>query len=280
MANEVPMVPKKSGNTNRISPAKHWCFTFNNYDLCIVEEMVLKFQEITDAFCMQEERGKEGTPHIQGIISLKKKARPLELGFDKSIHWEVARKVKESYEYCCKEDTRNGKIWTYNWNIPRPIKIITELYGWQKEIEDIVINKMPDDRTVYWRWEPVGGVGKSAFCKYMHVKYKALVIRGGGCKDISNMILNTDMEQCRCVIIDIPRANGNNVSFKAIECIKDGFITNTKYECGIKAFNSPHLIIFSNFEPVTTELSIDRWDIKRIMMSYQEIVNDVFKLNV
>jgi DNA-directed RNA polymerase subunit N (RpoN/RPB10) len=274
------MVPRKSGNTNRISPAKHWCFTFNNYDLRIVEEMVPKFQELCDSFVMQQERGEEGTPHIQGVISLKKKSRPLELGFDKTIHWEVARKVKQSYEYCCKEDTRDGKVWTHNYYIPRPIKIIKNLYSWQKELEDIVINTMPDDRTVYWRWEPVGNTGKSAFCKYMHVKYGALVIRGGGCRDISNMILNTDMEQCRCVIIDIPRANGNNVSFKAIECIKDGFITNTKYETGIKAFNPPHLFIFSNFEPVCDDLSMDRWDIKRIMMSYQDMVNDTFKLNV
>jgi hypothetical protein len=269
---------RKSGNTSRISPAKNWCFTFNNYNICIVESMVPRFQELCEKFCMQEEVGENGTPHIQGVITLKKKARPLELGFDKSIHWEVSRKVKESFEYCCKSDTRNGKIWTHNYLVPREIKIIKNLYKWQEELEDIVKNSEPDDRSVIWRWEPNGNVGKSAFCKYMFVKYKTLVIRGGSCKDISNMIMNTDMEQCRSVIIDIPRSNGNNVSFKAIECIKDGFITNTKYETGTKAFNPPHLIVFSNFMPECKDLSFDRWDIKMIMLDDIDKINVLFKI--
>ena len=41
-------------------------------------------------------------------------------------------------------------------------------------------------------------------------------------------------------------------------------ICNTKYETGMKLFNSPHLIVFSNFYPDTDKLSADRWKIALI----------------
>lgn len=278
MTTVVPNGSEKSCNTKRISPAKNWFFTYNNYDLCYIENMLVpRFQELCDKYVMQQECGKEGTPHIQGVITLKKKARPLELGLEKAIHWEKVRNVKESYEYCCKEDTRDGKVWTHNYYVPRPLKIITKLYAWQKELEDAIVNTEPDGRTLYWRWETTGNIGKSSFCKYMYVKHRAYVVKGGSCVNICNMIFNTDMEQCRCFIIDIPRRKKNNVSYTAIECILDGMITNTKYECGIKAFNPPHVIVFSNFPPDTDEtVSMDRWDIKKIEPCLQQKVDILF----
>jgi hypothetical protein len=58
--------------------------------------------------------------------------------------------------------------------------------------------------------------------------------------------------------------NQNKVSYSSIECIKNGMITNTKYETGFKVFNPPHVVVFSNFPPDEEKLSADRWNIKEI----------------
>ena len=69
------------------------------------------------------------------------------------------------------------------------------------------------------------------------------------------------------IVIDVPRDNGNTVSYKAIEQIKNGMICNTKYETGMKLFNSPHIIIFANMPPEEHKLSADRWKIFEISSS-------------
>jgi hypothetical protein len=43
-------------------------------------------------------------------------------------------------------------------------------------------------------------------------------------------------------------------------------ICNTKYETGVKVFNSPHIFVFANFPPdKPDELSNDRWIIKELL---------------
>lgn len=72
------------------------------------------------------------------------------------------------------------------------------------------------------------------------------------------------MDECECVIFDIPRNQGNNVSYSAIESIKNGLICNTKYETGTKVFNSPKIMVFSNMAPDLESLSEDRWKIRNL----------------
>lgn len=73
------------------------------------------------------------------------------------------------------------------------------------------------------------------------------------------------MNDVTMLIIDVPRNNGNNISYSAVECILNGMITNTKFETGVKVFNAPHVVVFSNYEPDTEKLSEDRWSIKKII---------------
>jgi len=56
------------------------------------------------------------------------------------------------------------------------------------------------------------------------------------------------------------------MAYGEIEDIKNGFITNFKYETGSKKFNAPHVVIFSNDPPFdTTAFSKDRWKIHKIV---------------
>jgi len=99
----------------------------------------------------------------------------------------------------------------------------------------------------------------------MYVKHKAITIQGGKLADIMNIVFNLNMDECRMLLIDIPRNNLNHVSYSAIECILNGMITNTKYETGVKVFNPPHVVCLSNFDPDLDKLSEDRWNVIEIV---------------
>jgi len=79
-----------------------------------------------------------------------------------------------------------------------------------------------------------------------------------------HLIFEAPEERLETMIIDVPRDNGNNISYKAIESIKNGMIYSPKYEGGYKLFNSPHIIVFANQAPQQERLSSDRWVITQI----------------
>jgi len=262
MKNSSNSSTEKSGNTKQISPSLHWCFTLNNYNEDDIN--TLCSSDSSKKYIFQEETGENGTPHLQGYIEFVTKIRPKSVFKNDKIHWEKTRDVKASIIYCSKDETRTGRIFNKNINIPKPLKVITQLYPWQKEVEKIY-NTEPDDRTIHWYWEPEGNVGKTAFIKYLLTKYGALYCSGGKLADIMNLVFNSDMEQTNAVLFNIPRCHKGHISYAALENIKDGLVCNTKYETGFKVFNSPHIFVFANFPPDDTEqLSQDRWNIVRI----------------
>lgn len=262
----------ENGNTNLSKGVKqgvqlkNWCFTWNNYsgltDLGILETT---FEYYCKRFVFQEEMGENGTKHVQGVIECKKKMRFSEFKLPKQIHWEKTRNIEASLSYCCKEETRCGK--TVSFGIPKPIVIIeeNEFYDWQKDVIKIIRNK-PDNRKIIWIFESIGNTGKSSFVKHCAVKKLCWFCNGGKCNDLINLVYNKNMDICNCVIWDLPRSNRGRVSYDAIECIKNGLITNLKYETGDKIFNTPNIIIFSNYLPYDISgLSEDRWSIFEIV---------------
>jgi len=249
---------------------KKFCLTLNNWNEEEVNNIVkIAVSVLKCEYILGYEIGECGTPHIQGFLLLDKKKswdsvhKSLN---NKRIHLECAKgSIKENIAYC----TKDNNFITNIKGLKRrdPLKIITDLYPWQSEIVELLKTE-PDGRTVHWYWENTGGAGKSAFCKYMFVNHNVLVIQGGRLCDIMNILFNYNCDNLRMIIIDIPRRNGNKISFAAVECILNGMITNTKYETGVKVFNPPHLVVFSNFEPDTIHMSIDRWRITEII-NYQ-----------
>jgi len=253
-----------NGNTNlplkklkQPTQCKNWFFTFNNYcfeDIAILES---KFKIICYKYIFQEELGENGTKHLQGCIFLKKKMRFSEFDLDKKIHWETTNNPKKAEEYCQKVNTRNGNI--YKFGYPADIKIITELLPWQQEMENL-LNIEPSDRKIHWVWSKKGGFGKSAFTKYMAVKHGINFVNGGDYNNICNIIYNLKIHEnnIKMIIFDLPRAS-TRISYKALEQIKNGMITNLKYETGMCLFNNVHLVVLSNIKPDYDKLSKDRF---------------------
>ena len=280
---------RSGGNGNTNPPAKekkqsvqiiNWFFTFNNYDLKTdIEILEVKFKEICKKYVFQREIGKCGTHHLQGNIVLKKPMRYTEFKLSTKIHWEKTRNDTAAAEYCKKSETSVKDSTPYIYGYPKPIKIITDLYDWQSEIVALFQTE-PDGRSVHWFWDKIGGAGKSSFTKYMFVKYGAITIQGGKLADIMNIMFNLNFDEVKMIMIDIPRNNGNKISYSSIECILNGMITNTKFETGVKVFNAPHVVVFCNFEPEKDKLSEDRWKIKELKHSKIVIEEEVITKDI
>lgn len=253
------MAPTREGNT-RVSASKFWCFTFNNFKShnFTCEEVGSLLSKV-GKYHFGEEVGEKGTPHLQGFIQLFKKGRPSELVKIPEIHWE---KTNGSYQQNINYTKKSGKVFT-NMDIVKDPMDELEFLPWQKTIIDI-ISKEPDSRKIHWFWEEYGGVGKTTFSKHLHLKYNALYVCGKS-SDIKYAITSLKVKP-KIVILDITRSteHQDKVSYQALEEVKNGIFFNTKYESGMCVFNTPHVIVFSNFYPNEEMLSKDRWDINNI----------------
>lgn len=265
------LVPDSVGdcNTNSVpsssqpNPCMHWFFTWNNYPSDWQSQLCRVFDTLANKYAFQQEVGNSGTHHIQGVVSLIKRNRPTAFGLPKQIHWEKVRDLKHAYDYCTKEDTRVPDTVPVTKGMPKPLKLITPSKWWQLELLELIETE-PDDRKVHWYWSKEGGVGKSQFAKYLVAKKNALFFEEGKKADIMHLIFEAPEERLERIIIDVPRDNGNRVSYKAIESIKNGMIYSPKYEGGYKLFNAPHIIVFANEPPEVERMSANRWVIKQI----------------
>ena len=149
--NNRPPLPNKK---KQISPAKRWCFTFNNYTDADISSIVPDITRLCDYAIIGAKVGESGTPHLQGYVEFKTKVRPLSCGFP-SMNWEKCKGNRASNTAYCSKD---GKV-IFSLGLPKPINIIDTLKDWQKDIENIMMTE-PDDRTIYWYWENKGNVDR------------------------------------------------------------------------------------------------------------------------
>ena len=249
----------KSLTTKRETASKNWCFTLNNYTDSEYQDILTFLNNGSNKYIIGKEKGEKGTPHLQGYIELEKKMRLSEVKtLCKRIHFEKTKGTQEdNIKYCSKE----GDYIIKGLKVKKPLKLIQkeQLYNWQKEIIEI-IEKEPDDRKVYWYWCEKGRSGKTSFAKYLSYHYQAIPIEGK-----KNDILFCAAEyESELYIFDFERSMEEYISYGAIEKIKNGYYMCSKYESKPIIRNPPHVIIFANFEPDKSQLSLDRWKIKKL----------------
>jgi len=84
-----------------MSQAKHWCFTYNNYNPNAIPDTL---PDGSVYLIFGKEVAETGTPHLQGFISYSKPRRLNQVrAFLPLAHWTVARNLSGSIEYCKKE---------------------------------------------------------------------------------------------------------------------------------------------------------------------------------
>ena len=267
------------GGNTEVTPVKraiqyrYWCFTYNKYDVEKVETMEIVLRMEADWYVFQEEVGESGTAHLQGTICWKKKKRLTECKevWCPTIHWEKTKSVKASVAYCSKMDTRkpDGMQWTHGIELPDEV-VCPSVYGWQEKVIEIVSGAV-DKRKIHWFHEGSGGKGKSELCKWLVMKKNALMCDGKG-KDAFHMISKFPNKR-KVIVYDLPRSfKQDRMDWGALEQIKNGLIFSGKYDSTQVVFNAPHIIVFSNEEPLRNDvLSKDRlvvWDNKRKVIVY------------
>lgn len=168
-------------------------------------------------------------------------------------------------------------LWARDLTIPpRPDR------PWHRELMAEVEKKnCPEgDRKVIWYVDSIGGTGKSHFAKYMSRTYRDESGYDWLClsaldepKEAYNQLMQALESGFRYkgFIVDVARGHKfKRGLYTYLETFKNGQLTATKYQGGCLEFNTPWVIVLSNFWPKTEMMSRDRWDIRKISSETHE----------
>ena len=131
---------------------------------------------------------------------------------------------------------------------------------WQQQLEAIL---KPSYRRVYWIVGAKGNEGKSWFQDALLSKYGYdRAVQLDVCSkpaDIYYILSHRPLQTTDVFIFNDARSL-DDVSYIALEQIKDGRVSSTKYCSQILDFRRPNIVIvFSNRPPIHSKLSKDRW---------------------
>lgn len=93
-----------------------------------------------------------------------------------------------------------------------------------------------------------GNTGKSAFAKWIALNYNAWYTTGGAYKDLAQAY----DEQPDIAIFDCARSTEDSISYRFLKCLKQGIISKIKYFSRSAWIKIPHIIVFANFKPCTS----------------------------
>lgn len=251
-----------SGNTLPTRRANKWCFTMYNYDMDVMDKLLSNYGKfiIGEEICPQTKN-----KHLQGYINFDKRLRfnQVKQILGNETHIEAVRGTEDdNIKYCMKDGCYKTNIKILKENKPKKPELWQD---WQYELEKQHTENEPDNRSIYWYYDCCGNTGKTSFVKYMLMTYEneCIVINKGKYSDMMNQIYSCEMKYCRTVMVDIPRSM-REVSYGALESIKDGIITNSKYETGVKVIGNQNVFIFCNYNPCLEEFSKDRYIVKKL----------------
>nr|QKV51177.1 putative replication associated protein [Crucivirus sp.] len=131
-------------------------------------------------------------------------------------------------------------------------------YVWQANLLNELLQK-PHDRKIIWIWEQIGNVGKTHMAMYLTAIHKAAYLQNGKSADIAHAYNGQ-----KIVVFDFTRTVEEVINYGTIEAIKNGIIFSPKYNSQTKVFAKPHVVIFANFPPKQSAMSLDRWDIREL----------------
>lgn len=230
------------------------------------KDMVEAFEQIKEVlipmcnkYVFGEEYGKKGmTPHIQGAFILHSKMRASTINkevFNGKASLFKLKNWDRAFKYCCKE----GNNIISSQKIPKPLKIIDKLYGWQNEVLEL-IKVEPNDRDIIWVYGGYG-TGKTQFGKYLvHHKY-AFGPLDGEKRHILSVVGQNVNEECFIIYLTADESIYQKHSlFDCIEKIKDGwFMSHFGTEnTGPIFMNSPHIIVMANERPDFDKTNMDQ----------------------
>lgn len=264
MENNGTMEQVEQAPRNTNIKGRNWLLTWNNHK----EDDLKWLEQYTQVNCKdyayQEEIGEKGTPHLQIFLEYHNPRHFNSVKEDfKLCHVEQCKNKLACKLYCQKKETRNG-ITKKKEGPKDPLKDL-ELRDWQKEVIDLMTTE-PNDRIIYWFFDPVGNKGKTTLAKHLCINYPNQVLYlSGKANDIKYGVANfIEKNKLKLAIFDYTRSQEEYISYEALESIKNGIFFNTKYESGMVVYDVPHVVVLANFRPDMTKLSADRWVLKEV----------------
>lgn len=142
----------------------------------------------------------------------------------------------------------------------RPKKSIEchPLRDWQQDL-NAVLNLTPDDRTIFFVVDLIGGKGKSWFAHYYASLHNNVQVLLPGKKADMAFTLKNDV---RVLFLDAPRSKqGDFIQYDFLEDVKNGYVFSGKYESKMKILAKVHVVVNMNEYPDMSKLSRDRYNI-------------------
>jgi len=131
-----------------------------------------------------------------------------------------------------------------------------ELKEWQTQLAE-VLGTTPDDRIIHIIVDPVGGAGKTTFCRWLLNKFDGVELFGSGKgADIAYAV-----GEPKIALFDFARSQDEFRPWGIVEQVKNGIVFSSKYNSGQKYFKSPHVVVFTNSPIEPGKLSQDRLNI-------------------
>jgi hypothetical protein len=179
--------------------------------------------------------------------------------------------------YCMKDDTKVAGPWADPKHIMPDYSDLVAPEGWQVMAKEI-LTAGPEPRKIYWLFEDTGKTGKSQFATYMEVYHGVIGLGLGTATD--NFFAVSELP-ARAYIFDVPRTQPKRFDwaevYMSIEKIKDRNFLSTKYKPKKVILPViPHVMIFSNQLPDKAALSMDRWEVFKIVGNTLIRWNDKF----
>jgi len=172
-----------------------------------------------------------------------------------------------------------GIIQIFDYRVTTPVDLYIPpkpTSPWATELlAQVEHQKCPNwDRKIIWYVDHRGGAGKTALAKYLDRMYSGengfdwLVMAAvNDYTAAAHQVAEAAKSgfQYKGFIIDCPRSFMYKEGlYQTLESFKDGKVTSTKYQGRNMGFNTPWVIVMSNFWPKVDKISLDRWDIRRI----------------
>jgi len=154
------------------------------------------------------------------------------------------------------------------------IKIPELICEWQEDLKaEIVASK--NYRKIIWVYDKMGNCGKTLFCKHMASTFREetlFLTNFGGQANTANVVLNFVKKGYtpKYILIDLPRTFEDKQIYEPLEVLKNGMLTNLKYEGESFMIDNPCVVVFANFFPHVIgesgglSMSYDRWDVRQI----------------
>lgn len=256
--------------------SKKYVLTIHNYNDAIIGRLKMLCKKCKEYIFGREICPTTQTPHLQ--VYLKFKNDVWRDSIKKDLEWDgfiVGAKGKpwQNFKYCSKDkDFETNMSYTVK-PTPLPVKVISELRLFQKDIENILLKPVNEKKLIVI-YDQIGQLGKTDLLKYLVNKYKFPFSYGGKCADVINLIFN-NREYYECTENAIAAFNFgretdmDKISYKAFEQISDGMISNTKFETGCFIMNCPHVLIMCNNLPNLKKVTSNRWIIYTINENFE-----------